>query len=259
MKRKFIFPFVILLFVSLIPFSVSAAGNGFVASKNSDVFHIMSCYHVNKIYDSNKIFFDTYQEAKNSGRRGCYSCNPSSWYDNSGSSVSSAKKDMSQYNSGFSAGERYGYSKGYEEGRKVGYSSGYEMGKSDTLKNDITPQIEKTRKNTIIWTLVLNYLFVRPIFQEVVFSISDSIEKKKSQPRRQEDSSKTFVKKQVSVVHTNEIRFIDYRDTVLIVIFSNGREVHHYDVPEDIYNGFMTSPSKIDYYNNWIADEFPRC
>lgn len=40
----------------------------FVASKNSDVYHKMDCSDVPKIKPENRIFFETEEEAKNSGR-----------------------------------------------------------------------------------------------------------------------------------------------------------------------------------------------
>lgn len=239
----------------LLPISVLAAGNGFVASRNSDVFHIISCYHVNKIYDHNKIYFDTYQEAKNSGRRGCYSCNPTSWYDNSGASISSAKKDRSQYNAGYTAGLDAGYDEGYDYGYDRGYDVGYEQGKSDTLLNDINPQIRKTRRNTFWWTLALNYFFIHPIFSELVMEIEDRKKKKQSNIKVSSAIQKPIP---ATPVIGTELSFIDFRDSVLIIIFNGGKEVHHYDVPVSVYNGLMSSPSKFEYYKTNIQNKYPK-
>ena len=48
----------------------------FVGSKNSDVYHYPSCYHVNAIKPENKITFSTVQEACSRGYRPCKDCNP---------------------------------------------------------------------------------------------------------------------------------------------------------------------------------------
>jgi methylphosphotriester-DNA--protein-cysteine methyltransferase len=48
----------------------------YIASKNSEVFHRISCSYVDSIKESNKIFFRTRQEAINSGRRPCKRCKP---------------------------------------------------------------------------------------------------------------------------------------------------------------------------------------
>ena len=239
----------------LLPISVLAAGNGFVASRNSDVFHIISCYHVSKIYDYNKIYFDTYQEATNSGRRGCYSCNPSSWHDNSGASISSAKKDRSQYNAGYTAGLDAGYDEGYDYGYDRGYDEGYEQGKSDTLLNDINPQIRRTRKNTFWWTIALDIFFIHPFLTELVMEIEDRKKKKQSNVKVSSAIQKPIP---AAPVTGTEISFIDFRDSVLIIIFKGGKEVHHYDVPVSVYNGLMSSPSKFEYYKTNIQNKYPK-
>ncbi len=40
----------------------------FVASKNSDIYHIWTCSSVDRIKDDNKIWFDTREEAEETGR-----------------------------------------------------------------------------------------------------------------------------------------------------------------------------------------------
>lgn len=54
------------------------------------------------------------------------------------------------------------------------------------------------------------------------------------------------------------VSFIDYRDSTLIVVFKNGLEYRHYDVPRYIYEGLRTAPSKEDYYNSHIKSKYPR-
>jgi hypothetical protein len=48
----------------------------FVASRNSDVYHYPSCYHVQQIKPENLITFNTVAEACAAGYRPCKDCNP---------------------------------------------------------------------------------------------------------------------------------------------------------------------------------------
>ena len=48
----------------------------YIASKNSDVFHRISCSYVQAIKPENKIYFSTREEAIGSGRRPCSVCKP---------------------------------------------------------------------------------------------------------------------------------------------------------------------------------------
>lgn len=48
----------------------------YVASKNSDVFHLVSCQWAAKITETNRAYFQTSQEAIGSGRRQCVTCKP---------------------------------------------------------------------------------------------------------------------------------------------------------------------------------------
>ena len=59
-------------------------------------------------------------------------------------------------------------------------------------------------------------------------------------------------------ITATEISFIDYRDSVLIIIFRGGKEVHHYDVPVSAYNNLMSSASKYEYYKINIQDKYPK-
>lgn len=53
------------------------------------------------------------------------------------------------------------------------------------------------------------------------------------------------------------VSFIDYRDSILIVMFKNGLEYRHYDVPRHIYEEFKTAQSAEDYYNSHIKNKYP--
>jgi len=52
------------------------ADGGYVASKNSSVFHKADCKEVHRIKDKNLIYFKTREEAIASGRHPCAVCNP---------------------------------------------------------------------------------------------------------------------------------------------------------------------------------------
>lgn len=54
------------------------------------------------------------------------------------------------------------------------------------------------------------------------------------------------------------VSFMDYRGSDLIVVFKNGLEYRHKDVPKHIYEGFKSAPSAEDYYNNYIKNNYPR-
>jgi len=48
----------------------------YVASKNSDIFHVPSCQWAQRIAEENRVYFTTYKEAIDSGRRPCRVCRP---------------------------------------------------------------------------------------------------------------------------------------------------------------------------------------
>lgn len=50
--------------------------DGYIGSVNSDVYHYPDCKWVKEIYDENRIEFDTEEDAKSKGYRGCHTCNP---------------------------------------------------------------------------------------------------------------------------------------------------------------------------------------
>lgn len=148
--KKYIYASFLAFFLTfqLLPISVQA-GTGFVASRNSEVFHILSCYHVDRIYDSNKIYFDTYKEAVDSGRRGCYHCHPSDSYDREGNRVAVTKN------------EKLKYIAGYETGKHEGYELGYSDGKKDT-EGIYKKKLELEREDAIIETSFVFLCFINP-------------------------------------------------------------------------------------------------
>ncbi|TRZ78284.1 hypothetical protein D4R87_01075 [bacterium] len=46
----------------------------FIASKNSDIYHLWTCSSVDRIKDDNKIWFDTKEEAEETGREMANDC-----------------------------------------------------------------------------------------------------------------------------------------------------------------------------------------
>lgn len=110
--------------------SVPALGSPtFVASRNSDVYHVSSCSYVDRIKESNIIYFSSAEEAEASGRRGCSRCNPGQYR---GSTVDSSQSS----GSGSSSSDSY----------SDGYDDGYEDGKASVNK-DITKEKDKSYKS----------------------------------------------------------------------------------------------------------------
>lgn len=159
-KRKlgrFLIPMYILLAVIFSLDPVSASGS-FVASKNSDVYHVSSCYYVDRIKDSNKVWYDSPEAAEAAGKRGCSKCNPgqykaASTQTGGGSSsawepqyiVEDSEEYWALWQRGYDAGwedgfdeagghddsiAKYedGYNDGYDDGCDAGYLSGYSDG-----------------------------------------------------------------------------------------------------------------------------------
>jgi hypothetical protein len=56
--------------------SQSSSAGGFVASKSGKVFHKSACPHAKRIQDNTKVTYRTREEAINSGKRPCQTCNP---------------------------------------------------------------------------------------------------------------------------------------------------------------------------------------
>ncbi|MBQ2831160.1 Ada metal-binding domain-containing protein [Methanobrevibacter sp.] len=54
----------------------SSSGHTYVGSVKSDKFHELSCPHVKKIKEANKITFSSRQDALDAGYTPCRTCNP---------------------------------------------------------------------------------------------------------------------------------------------------------------------------------------
>ncbi|MBM4103215.1 MAG: hypothetical protein FJ263_04075 [Planctomycetes bacterium] len=55
---------------------LSSPAGGFVASKSGKVFHKSACPHAKRIQDNTRVTYGTREEAINSGKRPCQTCNP---------------------------------------------------------------------------------------------------------------------------------------------------------------------------------------
>ena len=57
--------------------STSSSSSGtYIANANTGVFHYASCYHVDMMKDSNKVYYSSATAAENAGYRPCKDCNP---------------------------------------------------------------------------------------------------------------------------------------------------------------------------------------
>jgi Adenosine deaminase len=57
--------------------STSSADSGsYVANANTGVFHYSWCHYVNRMKDSNKVYFSSAKAAEDAGYRPCKVCNP---------------------------------------------------------------------------------------------------------------------------------------------------------------------------------------
>ncbi|HPX92659.1 MAG TPA: Ada metal-binding domain-containing protein [Bacillota bacterium] len=56
--------------------STTPIDHPYVASQNSKVFHLKTCGHVNQIKEHNRVYFQTREEAVQSGREPCQHCKP---------------------------------------------------------------------------------------------------------------------------------------------------------------------------------------
>lgn len=63
-----------LILTIIIPQRALATSKRYVASRNSEVYHIVECGHASRIDSSNRIYFSTREEAEATGRRPCSYC-----------------------------------------------------------------------------------------------------------------------------------------------------------------------------------------
>lgn len=144
MKRKFLLALICMALLCSLPVPASAAG-GYVASKESDVYHDPDCPYVDSILEANRVWYYSTFAAALDGKRGCDLCHPASgdYVRNESSSKGSGSSGNSDrvssyvdyYNDGYDTGYDEGYADGQEfgidEGYDSGYDDGYAMGKKD--------------------------------------------------------------------------------------------------------------------------------
>lgn len=68
--------FILLVLVTLLMTMSTALATTYVGSVNSDKFHYTYCRYAKRIYDENKIYFYSRDEALNSGYIPCKVCRP---------------------------------------------------------------------------------------------------------------------------------------------------------------------------------------
>lgn len=149
--RKRILSIIFAVFIVLsLSIEAFAAGN-YVASRKSNVFHKASCSYVDQIYSSNKVYYNTPQDAIKAGKRGCYRCHPEN--DVSKTNTVSNQDDYNRgykvgkdigYQNGYSAGTRDGYKKGKTEWYDKRYNEGYEAGYHDAVA-ELEPKYKKEK------------------------------------------------------------------------------------------------------------------
>jgi len=68
----------VLLVILILFSSVMIAGSKqrYVGSRNSNIYHVLSCSSAKRIKESNKIYFTSSKEARSKGYRACKICKP---------------------------------------------------------------------------------------------------------------------------------------------------------------------------------------
>lgn len=143
MRRLFLILLVILL---LIPSAFAAVE--LVGSKNSDIYHLPDCPFAQRISESNRITFDSADEARWSGYRPCSTCNP----DNP--NASDAKTNSGLGTGALSQAQSDGYGKGYAEGYDTGYSAGLNYGTQSAQAEHNRILASRLHSNTTTWILI---------------------------------------------------------------------------------------------------------
>ena len=67
---------ILLALITLLVTMSTVLANTYIGSAKSDKFHYPSCRYVGQIYDENKIYFGSRDEALNSGYIPCKVCRP---------------------------------------------------------------------------------------------------------------------------------------------------------------------------------------
>lgn len=248
--------------ILIIPLRASAAG-GYVASRNSRVFHIPSCYHTDKIHSDNVIFYKTLDEAKRSGRRGCYDCNP----ENRGTTfytgetymwTSENPKIQNMLEDEYKGGYIIGFSDGEESGFDDGYEEGFKDAKRESerkLSDAVKENTKETALTTLVYTIVVGYPILSILLDHFNRYYENRCKKKNEKrktaaPQKQTSSIKSVAKEPY-------ISSVKYGANMLIITFSSGKEYKFYNVPEHVFDELISSTSKSKYFEEHIKDVFP--
>lgn len=291
MKKRFASCLTIVVLISFcLPLKIDAAG-GYVASSESDVYHVPTCYHVEAIHDNNVIWFKTKVQAKAAGYRPCADCNPDklgrdfyrgetyAWY-------SSNPQTQLAFEEEYAAGLRQGYDKGYDagysagrsSGRDTGYELGYNAGVSDTqqrLNKEHRQALAKNTRETVRSTLLAVSIIVFPTFLILILWTRRKLRKQQcleeiAKVRQEElhDSNMEVLQRITpeasdpgyAALHNVEsscISKLDYTEEVLYICFSQGETYAYYNVPKSVYEELVQAQSKGRYFHEKINGVYP--
>lgn len=125
------------------------------ASVNSDVYHVSSCFYVDRIKESNRIWFTSAEEAEASGRRGCSHCQPeqykSSPSQESQEDPAQSPQEQSQPNSSVQSTQQEtpstsAYVNSEEDTLQEEYQRGYDAGYKKGVQDGNTEGIKQAQK-----------------------------------------------------------------------------------------------------------------
>ena len=143
------------LFLLLPAIPKGYATTSFVASVNSDVYHVSSCFYVDRIKESNRIWFTSAEEAEASGRRGCSHCQPeqykSSPSQESQEDPAQSPQEQSQPNSSVQSTQQEtpstsAYVNSEEDTLQEEYQRGYDAGYKKGVQDGNTEGIKQAQK-----------------------------------------------------------------------------------------------------------------
>ena len=143
------------LFLLLPSIPKGYATTSFVASVNSDVYHVSSCFYVDRIKESNRIWFTSAEEAEASGRRGCSHCQPeqykSSPSQESQEDPAQSPQEQSQPNSSVQSTQQEtpstsAYVNSEEDTLQEEYQRGYDAGYKKGVQDGNTEGIKQAQK-----------------------------------------------------------------------------------------------------------------
>lgn len=145
--------FALLLLLPAIP--KGYATTSFVASVNSDVYHVSSCFYVDRIKESNRIWFTSAEEAEASGRRGCSRCQPEQYKSSTSQEPqedpAQSSQEQSQPNSSLQSTQQEtpstsAHTSPEEDTLQEEYQRGYDAGYKQGVQDGNTEGIKEAQK-----------------------------------------------------------------------------------------------------------------